>query len=194
MLSRLFGLVLAGGLLLASEGGAQLPPDIEAERFLLEAERHIGTGDHAAAKAALDRILDLQSAHDLELPEAFWFQYAEVAYQAGLHVAAEEAATRYLTTVGRAGAHYRAALALLDRVEAASQRVEAERQRRAEELRRAAAAAEAERRRLEQFTLPCSRSGGSSVGTPAGRRGARPYRDRPTAPHATVGRPPAPRL
>ena len=116
---------------------------------------HIGTGDHAAAQAALDRILALQAAHDLALPEAFWFQYAQVAYQAGRYGTAVEAATRYLTTVGRAGAHYRAALELLDRAAAERDR-RAEEQRRAEEAVRAAAerrrqAAEAERRRLAQL-------------------------------------------
>ena len=124
-LGRLFGLLLAV-VLAGGEGAAQLPPDIEADRVLVEAERHIGTGDHAAAKAALGRILALQAAHDLTLPEAFWFQYAQVAYQAGLYAAAVEAATRYLTTVGREGAHYRAALELLDGAEAERQRIEAE--------------------------------------------------------------------
>ena len=112
-LCRLFGLLLAAALAVV-EGAAQLPPDIEADRYLVEAERHIRTGDHAAAQAALDRILALQAEHELALPEPFWFQSAQVAYQAGRYGAAVEAATRYLTTAGRAGAHYRAALALLD--------------------------------------------------------------------------------
>ena len=121
--------VLLGTMvLLGGEVPAQLPPAIQADRYLVEAERHIGTGDHAAAQAALDRILALQADHDLALPEAFWFQYAEVAYQAGLYAAAVEAATRYLTTVGREGAHYRAALELLDGAEAERHRIEAERQ------------------------------------------------------------------
>ena len=150
VLCRLY-VLLGTVLLLGIEVAAQLPPDMEAERFLLEAERHIGTGDQAAAQAALDRILVLQAAHELVLPEAFWFQYAQVAYQAGRYGAAEEAATRYLTTVGREGAHYRAALALLDRVEAERQRAEAARQRREEEQQRAAAAVEAERRRLAEL-------------------------------------------
>lgn len=126
-LCRLFGLMLAV-VLVGVEGAAQLPPEIQADRYLVEAERHIGTGDHAAAQAALDRILVLQAEHDLVLPEAFWFQYAQVAHQAGLYGAAVEAATRYLTTVGREGEHYRAALELLDGAEAERHRIEAERQ------------------------------------------------------------------
>ena len=106
----------------------------------MEAERHIKTEDHAAAQAALDRILALQAEHDLALPEAFWFQYAQVAYQAGADADAVESATRYLTTVGRAGAHYREALELLDR---AAAEVEEERQ-----AARRAARREAEIRRV----------------------------------------------
>ena len=142
MLACVFGLVLAGGLAWVSEVGAQLSPDIQADRYLVEAERHIETGDQAAAQAALARILALQAAHDLVLPEAFWFQYAQAAYQAGLYAAAVEAATRYLTTVGRDGAHYRAALELLDGAEAERHRIEAARQA---QLADAAAYAEAQR-------------------------------------------------
>ena len=135
--------VLLGAMvLLVGEVPAQLPPDIQADRYLVEAERHIKTEDHAAAQAALDRILALQAEHDLALPEAFWFNYAQAAYQAGLYAAAVEAATRYLTTVGREGAHYRAALELLDRAAAERHRIEAERQA---QLADEAAYAEAQR-------------------------------------------------
>ena len=116
-LCRLCGLLLAV-LMSVTEAAAQLPPDIQADRYLVEAERHIGTGDHAAAKAALDRILELQAAHDLALPETFWFKHAQVAHQAGAHAEAVESVTRYLTTAGRDGEHYREALELLDRAEA----------------------------------------------------------------------------
>ena len=93
------------------EAPAQLPPDIQADRYLVEAERHIGNGDYTAAKAALDRILALQATHDLALPEAFWFKHAQVAQQAGDYAEAVESVTRYLTTAGREGAHYREPLA-----------------------------------------------------------------------------------
>lgn len=90
-------------LMLAGKAPAQLPPDIQADRYLVEAERHIGTGDHAAAKAALDQIIELQAEHDLALPEAFWFKHAQVAHQAGSHTEAVESVTRYLTAAGREG-------------------------------------------------------------------------------------------
>ena len=117
-LYRLCGLLLAV-LMSVAEAAAQLPPAIQADRYLIQAERHIGNGNYAAAKAALDRLLELQAAHDLALPEAFWFKHAQVALQAGSHAEAVESVTRYLTTAGREGAHYREALELLDRAEAA---------------------------------------------------------------------------
>ena len=115
-ISRLCVLMLTV-VLIGVEAPAQLPPDIQADRYLIEAERHIGNRDYAAAKAALDRILALQAAHDLALPEAFWFKHAQVSQQAGDYAEAVESATRYLTTAGREGAHYREALELLDRAE-----------------------------------------------------------------------------
>ena len=115
---RLYRLcVLMLTVLPVGEAPAQLPPDIQADRYLIQAERHIGNRDYAAAKAALDRILELQAEHDLALPEAFWFKHAQVAQQAGDYAEAVESVTRYLTTAGRDGAHYREALELLDRAE-----------------------------------------------------------------------------
>ena len=121
MLCRLC-VLLGAVVVLGGEGAAQLPPAIQADRSLMEAERHMGTGDYAAAKAALERLLGLQAEHDVALPEAFWFTHAQVALQAGAYAEAVESVTRYLTTVGREGAQYREALALLDRAEAEEQR------------------------------------------------------------------------
>ena len=117
---RLFGLMLAV-LLMGVEAPAQLPPDIQADRYLVEAERHIGNGDYTAAKATLDRILALQAEYDLVPPEAFWFKHAQVASQAGSYAEAVESVTRYLTTAGRQGEHYREALELLDQAAKAAE-------------------------------------------------------------------------
>ena len=66
----------------------------------------------------MDRILELQAEHDLELPEQFPFRYAQVLERLGLYDDAMEAATRYLTLVGREGEFYREALELLNTAEA----------------------------------------------------------------------------
>ena len=110
-------LALASVLISASLP-AQLPPEIQADRYLMQAEEKIGKQDFAAAKAALDRILDLQEEHGLAIPEAFYFRYAEVSERVGLYQEAVESVTRYLTMAGRDGEHYKDALELLNAVEA----------------------------------------------------------------------------
>ena len=98
----------------------QLPPEIQADRYLMQAEEQIQKQDFAAAKAALDRILDLEQEHGLAIPEAFYFRYAE-----GLYEEAIKSVTRYLTTAGQDGEHYVDALRLLNSAEAAREAAEA---------------------------------------------------------------------
>ena len=136
---RLTGVVLGFATTAASVliSAADLPPEIQADRLLLQAEREIGQESFVEASATLDRILDLQAEHGLEVPAAFWFKHAHVAHQAGLqaeagksanrhsaaaelHAKAAESATRYLATAGRGGGHYLEALELLDAAERAT--------------------------------------------------------------------------
>ena len=49
----------------------QLPPEIQADRHLVRAERAIDEQDFPGAKAAMDTILELQAQHNLELPERY---------------------------------------------------------------------------------------------------------------------------
>ena len=101
-------------LLPATVLAMQLPPEVQADRFVLQAERAMQEQDFVGAKAAMDAILELQTQHDLELPEEFSFRYAEVLERLGLYDEAIETVTRYLAAVGRDGQYYREALELLD--------------------------------------------------------------------------------
>ena len=103
----------------SSAAPAQLPPEIEADRFLLQVETAIQEQDFQSAKTTIDRLLELQAEHNLELPEQFSFQYAQVLERLGLYDEAMETVTRYLTRVGREGEFYREALELLNDAEAA---------------------------------------------------------------------------
>ena len=116
--------------------GVQLPPDIQADRYLLQAERAIQEQDFEAAKVAMDEILKLQAQHDLELPQEFLFRYAEVLARLDLLDEAIETVTQYLTLVGRDGEHYREALELLTDAEAAKTAVEAAAEATADAARR----------------------------------------------------------
>ena len=90
----------------------QLPPEMMLDEYLLEVEMLVGEKDHQGALRAMDRILALRKKHGLDLPEEFPFLYAQSALAAGSYQAAIDAATQYVTKVGRGGKHYREALAL----------------------------------------------------------------------------------
>ncbi len=123
----------------------QLPPEIQADRHLLLAERAIDEQDFIAAKTAMDEILELQEQHDLTVPKAFFFRYAEISARLGQYDEALEYVTEYLALAGQDGEHYREALELFNDTEAMQAAAEAAR-RRLEAAAAAAAEAEAQRR------------------------------------------------
>ena len=96
---------------------AELPPEIQADRYLVRAERQIQAGDAAAAVATLDKILALQKDHGLGIPAAFWFKHAQASLDAKQFEKAATSATRYLGEAGRGGKHYLAALEILEESE-----------------------------------------------------------------------------
>ena len=112
-------LVLSGTTLLAV---AQLPPEILADQYLLQADQQITNNDHEGALESLQKILALQKEHGLTLPEAFHFKYAQVAFAAGSFPAALESVNQYLVMAGREGEFYRKALELLLAIKAVADR------------------------------------------------------------------------
>ena len=80
---------------------AQLPPEIQLDRYLLRAEQRMQEGKFLDALESLERILELQEQHGIEVPETFLFTYAEVSLRVGLYSQAIESVTRYLTLTGR---------------------------------------------------------------------------------------------
>ena len=114
----------------------QLPPEIQADRYLMQAKTAITEQDFRRAKTAMDTVLELQAQHDLKLPEWLSFRYAEVLEQLGLHDEAIKYVTEYLTVAGRDGKYYRAALKLLNKAEAEMATVVAARKRLEEKRKR----------------------------------------------------------
>ena len=98
--------------------GQELPPAIQVDRYLLQAAAFTRDGDARAALAALDRILELQAEHGVEIPEAFWFRHAQAALAAGNAEMAVTSAVRYLELTVQDGEHYIAALEVLNEAEA----------------------------------------------------------------------------
>ncbi len=115
---KVIGSVVLAALLGAfMEAATQLPPEIMADRYLVEAERLMKEKEFKAALEAMEKIVALQKEHDLSLPAEFHFKYAQIAQSAGLLEAAIDAVNRYLVAAGRAGKFYREALELLDQAE-----------------------------------------------------------------------------
>ena len=143
--------VFLGLLMPAVVAAMQLPPDMQADRYLVRAQRQIEGQDFAGAKQSMEQILELQSQHGLEIPEEFFYRYAEVLDRLELHDDALEAATKYLTLAGRDGEHYREALELLNQAEQAKAAAEAAAEAERKKAAAAKAAAEEARRRSEEI-------------------------------------------
>ena len=105
-------------LLSAPAAVAQLPPEIQADRYLLAARQAIEGQDFPGAQAALDKMSLLETEKGLELPEEFYFRSAQVAQQTHRAARAVQMVMRYLEMAGRDGKHYIEALELLNAAEA----------------------------------------------------------------------------
>ena len=57
---------------------AQLPPEIQADRYLLQAEQAVRDQNAASALAAMGRLEALQQEHGLEVPPEDHYRYANV--------------------------------------------------------------------------------------------------------------------
>ncbi len=116
MIRNIFILFLLGFFTVAS---AQLPPEIRADAYLLQAEQAIRNGDTFRAQAAIQNILHLQTEHELDLSDEFHFRYAKAADAVDLSDQALESVLKYLVASGREGQHYVEALALMNKVQTA---------------------------------------------------------------------------
>ena len=55
----------------------ELPPEIQVDRFMVQVDRQIASGQYGSALRALDRVLELHEEQGVELPESFWMKRAE---------------------------------------------------------------------------------------------------------------------
>ena len=118
-------LVVATGAGTVQLAAQELPPAIQADRLLLQAEQQIQAQEYDAALATLNRILELQAQYDLEVPAPFWFNHARVAMQAGDLEEARASTVQYLQLAGQGGEHYLPALELLNEADALSAEADA---------------------------------------------------------------------
>ena len=86
----------------------------QAEYYLAWAERQFNSDNPAAAIGTLDRILQWQAEHAVEIPESFWFLRARAARAEGLYGSVLESATRYMEIAGQQAEQYQAAAELIE--------------------------------------------------------------------------------
>ena len=96
---------------------AQLPPEMMADKYLIQAEALRAQKDYAGAFKVMEKIIALQKEHNFTLPNEFLFTYARVALAADSIKVALESVNKYLSATGREGEFYKEALALLVEVE-----------------------------------------------------------------------------
>ena len=97
---------------------AQLPPEVQADAYMMQVEQAFDDGDYDLAWARLQDILRLQADNDLDLPE-FRYWHAKAAGAMNMPEQALESVTEYLTASGRDARHYVEALELLNTLQVA---------------------------------------------------------------------------
>ena len=124
--------------LLGAALAAQLPPEIEYDRMMVEAQDQFDAGDFYDAAMTLLRFVESKSEEERDqVPAEVWLLLARSADGLDLWGSAKEWAMKYVERTGRDDPHYRDALRILNRAEdgkAAAERASAE----AEEARKRA--------------------------------------------------------
>ena len=100
-----------------TNAGAQLPPEILADKHLIHAEQLHAAKDYAGAFEVMRKIVALQKEHNLTVPDDFHFKYARVALAADSMRIALESVSNYLSAAGKEGEFYQEALKVMLRAE-----------------------------------------------------------------------------
>ena len=95
---------------------AQLPSEVIADKYLVQAEQLLEKKDYVAALNMMDKILALQKEHNITLLDEFHFKYAQVAFSVGSFQTALDAVSKYLSAE-QEGEFYEEALVLLIKIE-----------------------------------------------------------------------------
>lgn len=107
----------AEGAVSAREAADGLPPEIQADRYLLKAEQAVRDGDWVSARLAMEQLEAIQEEHGLEPTPDDHFRYAQAWEGAGEPERALQSAVRYLQVRGREAEFYTEALELINRAE-----------------------------------------------------------------------------
>ena len=82
---------------------AQLPPEIRADAYLMQAEQTIRDGDHVPARTVIWKIRASKERHELDPPSTFYFRYSRTVDFVVLPEQALELVLKYLIVSSRKG-------------------------------------------------------------------------------------------
>ncbi|RRJ82369.1 tetratricopeptide repeat protein [Aestuariirhabdus litorea] len=111
IITRTLGVVLL--VLLPAMPAQALSPEMEMDRYLLAAQRHVRLGNFREAEQYLQRAVALQ----IPPPAEFYYVYGEVLHHNGKLQLARETLEKYLQQTQKEGEYYRDALELLTLIE-----------------------------------------------------------------------------
>ena len=103
---------------------AQLPPEIMADAYLLQAEQAVRDGDLDRGRTVIRKIRSLQEQHELDLPDEFCLRFAKAAVALGMPDVVLESIVTYLAATEREGQHYDEALAMMNSVQSVSSAID----------------------------------------------------------------------
>ncbi|MBU2706262.1 tetratricopeptide repeat protein [Zooshikella marina] len=92
---------------------AELPAEIEVDRFILAAKKHIEQGNYGQAEQYLQKAIALQ----VTPPDEFYFIYGKVLFKNKKMDQAQENIERYLKRTGKEGEYYQEALGMFTDIE-----------------------------------------------------------------------------
>ncbi len=90
-----------------------LPAEVELDRFIIAAKKHIDGADFVAAESYLLRAKEL----NIELPAEFYYSYGQVLQHKGEPLAARQNLERYIEKAGKEGEFYSKALESINSIE-----------------------------------------------------------------------------
>ena len=96
---------------------AELSSEIMADKYQFQVKQLLAQKNYGNALYMMNKIIALKKERNYPLSNEFYFEYARIAFSAGLIQTTIDMVNKYLATAGKNGGSYKKALALLVKAE-----------------------------------------------------------------------------